>query len=432
MDTLHTRRVFVGRGLTILSAAATLPAFLQRTALAMNNPADQPLTQTGAGRGDDRVLVVVQLGGGNDGLSTVIPVDNDDYRRARPHLAITENLLPLANSLALHPAMKGMKALYDEGEMGVILGVGYPNPNRSHFRSTAIWETGEPTKIGKRGWLGRCFDAQCSGADPVAPEAGISIGSLSPVALAGRKFQPVSFQTPEQFQWLPGRGGDKTHQQLREVYRSINGIGPHDTPCPICANQELDFLQRTALDAEISGREIRNAVEKSQNHVSYPVSQLAKSLSLVARMIASNLPTRVYYVSMGGFDTHAQQQKTHDTLMAEISDGLSAFMRDLKAQGLHQRTMVVTFSEFGRRVAENASLGTDHGTAAPMFIFGGGIKSGLIGTQPSLAKENLQMGDLKFSTDFRSVYASILSKWLQADSQKILGHGFKTLDLIKA
>ncbi len=431
MDTLHTRRAFVTRGLTILSAASTLPAFLGRTAFALNNPADHPLTQGAAGRGDERVLVVVQFGGGNDGLSTVIPMDNDDYRRARPHLAITEKLLPLGNSLALHPAMKGMKELYDAGEMGVILGVGYPNPNRSHFRSTAIWETGEPTKIGKRGWLGRYFDAQCAGQAPPPPDAGISIGPLSPLALSGKIFQPVSFQTPEQFQWLPGRGGDKTHHQLRDVYRTINGIGPHHAACPLCANQELDFLQRTALDAEISGRDVRGAVDKAQNHVTYPASPLAKSLSLVAKMIASNLPTRIYYVSMGGFDTHAQQQRTHDTLMAEISDGLSAFMRDLKAQGLHQKTMVVTFSEFGRRVAENASLGTDHGTAAPMFIFGGGIKAGLIGAQPSLAKEHLQLGDLKFTTDFRSVYASILSNWLKADSTAILGHGFKTMDLIK-
>jgi uncharacterized protein (DUF1501 family) len=432
MDTLHTRRVFVARGLTVLSTATTLPAFLGRTAFAMNNPADQPLTQTSAGRGDERVLVVVQLGGGNDGLSTVIPVDNDDYRRARPRLAITQNLLPLGKSLALHPAMKGIKSLYDAGEAGVILGVGYPNPNRSHFRSTAIWETGEPARVAKHGWLGRYFDAQCSGADPIAPDAGISIGSLSPVALAGKQFQPVSFQTPEQFQWLPGRGGDKTHHQLREAYRTINDIGPRNTPCPVCANQELDFLQRTALDAEISGRDIRDSVNRARNHVSYPASQLAESLSLVARMIASNLPTRVYYVSIGGFDTHAQQQKTHDTLMAEISDALTALMHDLKAQGLHQKTMVVTFSEFGRRVAENASAGTDHGTAAPMFILGGGIRAGLIGTQPSLAADHLQMGDLRFTTDFRSVYASILANWLKADSTAILGHGFKPLDLIKA
>ncbi len=432
MDTLHTRRVFVARGLTVLSAAATMPAFLQRTAFALNNPADQPLTQTAAGRGDERVLVVVQLGGGNDGLSTVIPVDNDDYRRARPHLAITSKLLPLANSLALHPAMTGMKSLYDAGEMSVVLGVGYPNPNRSHFRSMAIWQTGAPDRVARHGWLGRYFDAQCSGADPVSPDAAVSIGPLSPVALAGKKFQPVAFQNPEQFQWLPGAGHDQRHTQLREAYRIVNGISPPAAPCPHCANEELDFLQRTALDAEVSGRDIRHAVTHARNEASYPASQLGRSLSQVARMIAAGLPTRVYYVSMGGFDTHAQQQKAHDLLMAEISGGLTAFMQDLKAQRLLQKTLVVTFSEFGRRVAENASLGTDHGTAAPLFVFGGGIRPGLMGTQPSLAPAHLQMGDLRFTTDFRSLYAGILNKWLGAESSKILGHGFKPLDIIRA
>ncbi len=432
MDSLHTRRIFLSRGLTVLSAAATLPLFVQRTAFAMNNPHDLPLTQAAAGRGDSRVLVVIQMGGGNDGLSTVIPVDNDDYRRARPRLAITQNLLPLDKSLALHPAMKGLKALYDEGRMGVALGVGYPNPNRSHFRSMAIWQTGQPAIDGNSGWLGRYFDAQCCGADPVKPDAGISIGPLSPLTLKGAKFQPISFQTPELFQWLPGRGKDAYHRHLHEAYEIVNGINPAAVAGMPRGNPELDFLERTALDAEVSGTEVRHAVGRAQNHASYPPSELGKSLSLVAKMIAAELPTRVYYVSIGGFDTHAQQPKRHDNLMADLSAGLSAFMADLKAQNLEDRTLVMTFSEFGRRVAENASQGTDHGTAAPMFLLGGGIRGGLIGRQPSLAPADLQMGDLKFSTDFRTVYAGVLSEWLKTDSSGVLGKKFNSIDFVKS
>ncbi len=197
-------------------------------------------------------------------------------------------------------------------------------------------------------------------------------------------------------------------------------------------NPELDFLERTALDAQVSGAEVRDAVGRAQNHASYPASELGKSLSLVAKMIAADLPTRVYYVSTGGFDTHAQQQNRHDNLMADLSAGIAAFMADLKAQNLEDRTLVMTFSEFGRRVAENASQGTDHGTAAPMFLLGGGIRGGLIGRQPSLAPADLQMGDLKFSTDFRTVYAGILSEWLKTDSASVLGKKFNAIEFVKS
>jgi len=431
MDSMHTRRIFLARGLTILSAASTLPAFIQRTAEALNNPADSPLTQTAAGRGDDRILVIVQLGGGNDGLSTVIPVDNDDYRNARPTLAVTQNLLDLGggSGLALHPNMQGFKSLYDAGELSIVLGAGYPNPNRSHFRSTEIWQTADPVNIDSTGWMGRYFDAECSGQDPIKSETAISIGSLSPLTLKGNIFQPTALQNPENFQWLAGEGWGKQPAALRKTYQLLNGINP---PCQLCANAGLNFLQRTALDAELSGRDIRAATENHQNAVSYPNSQFANSLSMVAKMIIANMPTRVYYVSISGFDTHAAQQRTHDNLMTDLSDGLTAFIKDLKASGNLDRTLVFTFSEFGRRVAENASAGTDHGTAAPMFLFGGSIKPGLIGTQPSLAPGDLTMGDLKFTTDFRSVYAGILQDWLGAkQTTDILDGQFKAASMVR-
>ncbi|HTV46848.1 MAG TPA: DUF1501 domain-containing protein [Phycisphaerae bacterium] len=432
MDSMHTRRIFLARGLTILSAASTLPAFIQKTAEALNNPADSPLTQTAAGRGDDRILVIVQLAGGNDGLSTVIPVDNDDYRNARPTLAVTQNLLSLGgnSNLALHPNLQGFKSLYDAGQMSIVLGAGYPNPNRSHFRSTEIWQTADPVNIDSTGWMGRYFDAQCSGQDPIKSETAISIGSLSPMTLKGDIFQPTSLQNPQNFQWLLGQGNSRQATSLRKAYQLLNGINPK---CAICTNTGLNFLQRTALDAELSGRDIRAATEDHQNAVSYPNSQFANSLSMVARMIIANMPTRVYYVSISGFDTHAAQQRTHDNLMTELSDGLTAFINDLKASGNIDRTLVVTFSEFGRRVAENASAGTDHGTAAPMFVFGGSITPGLLGAQPSVAPSDLSMGDLKFTTDFRCVYTGILQDWLGTkQTTEILDGQFKPVSIVKA
>ena len=201
MNTMHTRRIFLKRGLTVLSAAATMPAFLQRTVYAMNDPADAPLTQTAAGEGE-QILVVIQLSGGNDGLATVIPLDNDDYRRMRPQIAVN-NPLSLANGVGLHPDLTSFKDFYDQGMLAVIQGVGYPNPDRSHFRSMEIWQTADPAHPPKEGWLGRYFDSQCKGTDPKAmpdPKSGINIGATSPIAMQGDRFTAISFQRPDSYQ----------------------------------------------------------------------------------------------------------------------------------------------------------------------------------------------------------------------------------------
>jgi uncharacterized protein (DUF1501 family) len=429
MATMHTRRVFLKRGMTMLSAAATMPLFLQRTVNALASPADMPLTQAAAGEGEE-ILVVVQLSGGNDGLSTVIPMDNDDYRRARPQLAIAQDLLTLGKGIALNPLLTGFKDLYDAGQMAVIQGVGYPNPNRSHFRSMEIWHTADPKNPPRDGWLGRYFDAQCKGDDPksIDPKAGINIGATAPLSLQGDKFTAISFQRPETYQWFAGN--KNVDPKFRAAFNEVNNLHGDDGEMAPSGNPTLDFLERTALDAQLTSDEILAVTTRYKAAIAYPATSLGQQLQMVAQMIAGGLKTRVYYVSLGGFDTHTNEKASHDRLMQTLSAGISAFMKDLKAQGNDKRTLVLTFSEFGRRVAENASRGTDHGTAAPMFVFGPAIKPGIYGEHPSLRPADLDQGDLKFNTDFRSVYASILGGWLKADATKILGGSFKTLPIL--
>jgi uncharacterized protein (DUF1501 family) len=432
MPSLHTRRSFLTRGLTLLSAASTMPLFLQRTVLALNNPHDLPLTQSAMGQGE-QTLVVIQLSGGNDGLATVAPLHNDDYRRARPVIALSSNLLSLgANAdCALHPDLTSFKELFDEGQMAVLQGVGYPNPNRSHFRSMEIWQTADPLHPPKNGWLGRYFDAQCNGIDPknpIDPKAAVNIGSTAPLALQGDKFAPVSFQNPQSYQWFAGnRTVDK---RMRDTFNQVNDLKHSKSDLATTGNPTLDFLERTALDAQLSSDEILAVTTKYKGGVAYPATPLGQQLQMVAQMIAGGLKTRVYYVSLGGFDTHTNEKAQHDRLMQTLSAGVGAFMKDLKAQGNDKKTVVMTFSEFGRRVQENASHGTDHGTAAPMFVFGAPVKGGVYGAHPSLRAQDLDAGDLKFHTDFRSVYATLLNNWLKADSNKILGANFKTLPLL--
>ncbi|HVX84300.1 MAG TPA: DUF1501 domain-containing protein [Phycisphaerae bacterium] len=433
MDTMHTRRTFLTRGLTVLSAATTMPLFIQRTCLALNNPHDLPLTQTAMGIGE-QILVCVQMSGGNDGLSTVIPLDNDDYHRARPTLGAIPNPLALDKSgVALHPGLAGLKEIYDGGHLAVIQGVGYPNPNRSHFRSMEIWQTADPMHPPKDGWLGRYFDAQCKGSDPKDmpdPKAAVNIGATAPLALQGSKFTAISFQNPQSYQWFAGNKG--VDAKMRNTFAQVNDL--NDTGDELAGqssgNPTLDFLERTALDAQLTSDEIRAVTSKYHPAVSYPNTPFGQQLQMVSQMIAGGLKTRVYYVSLGGFDTHSNEKPAHDRLMQTLAAGINAFMRDLKSQGNDQKVLVMTFSEFGRRVAENASKGTDHGTAAPMFVCGSMVKGGVYGAHPSLRPQDLDAGDLKFHTDFRSVYATLLGDWMKADSAPILGGNFRTLPLL--
>ncbi|MCL6552191.1 MAG: DUF1501 domain-containing protein [Firmicutes bacterium] len=415
-----TRREFLHRGLTIVAMTATAPSFLTRTALALTNPWDAPLVASAPGVPDDRVLVVVQMGGGNDGLNTVVPYADDAYYRARPRLAVPrQQVIRLTDEVGLHPRMARFKELYDRGSAAIIQGVGYPNPSRSHFRAMEIWQTADPEGRGLRvGWIGRYFDSNCPVCEQ--PTVGVNVGPSLPLALRSAGGQGVTLETPETFQWMPSREGMGAREEL-ELFRMLNAPAPNEPGT-------IDFLRHTAMNAVLASEQVRDALRKYRGGIEYPNHRFAAQLRLVAQMIAGGLPTKVYYTHMTGFDTHANQQGTHDTLLEQLSTGVEAFYRDLEAQGNAERVVVMAFSEFGRRVAENGSAGTDHGTAAPVFLFGRAIRPGLHGRQPSLT--DLVDGDLKHHVDFRAVYATLLDRWLGADPVRILGAEFERLSFL--
>ncbi len=424
----YSRRVFIRQGVVLASLAATVPHFLQQSAFGMLAPAGSE-GQSRPGVPEDRILVVVQMSGGNDGLNTVVPYGAAEYFNARPTIAIGEpgkpknNLAALqlngAQGIGLHQNLTGLKELYDEGQLCIVQGVGYPNPNRSHFASMDIWQTGTRSGSGT-GWLGRYVDAACNG-NPAADMA-VSIGRTAPNALMGAQSKPVAFESADLFRWL----GNDLHASLDQPYQKLVRAGHLDG---VEETSQTSFLMRTALDAQLTSDRIRAAVGK-QPLVQYPGNPLAKQLQVVAAMIRDGMKTRVYYVSMGGFDTHAGQPGAHGNLMRQLGDSLLAFQRDLKAQGNDGRVMTMCFSEFGRRVRQNASSGTDHGTAGPMFVIGPSVQPGLAGTHPSLT--DLDSGDLKFGVDFRAVYQELLAKWMGAPTKQVLGSDFKGPKIVKA
>jgi len=438
---LKTRREFLRT--TVLGGALswTVPAFVARTFAEFDVPATND-TQVATGK-DSPILVILQMAGGNDGLNTVVPYANDHYRRARARIGLRpEAVLKLNDELGLHPGLKGLRELFGEGNVAIIQGVGYPNPNRSHFRSTDIWQTAsDANKFEKRGWVGRYFDNSCRGQDPTV---GIVISRQMPLAFASNNPKGICLDNPENYRFGSGDTGDvliePSEESLRELNRpemegesaeansgaSVGAVSGTMRP----HGSVLDYVERTALDAQVSSEQIHEITRKVTNQASYPGGQLANSLRLVARMIGGSMPTRIYYVSQGGYDTHTNQVPTQARLLQELGDSVKAFVEDLKAQGNFDRVMLMTFSEFGRRVAENANAGTDHGAAAPMFIAGSKVKAGLLGTYPSLAPDELLNGDLKYTVDFRSVYAAVLEGWLKTASASVLGRKFEPLQIL--
>ncbi len=432
MNTLQTRRSFIRS--TALGAAIgwTAPSFLASTFDQLHAEAAGRAIQTVTGK-DAPILVVLQLAGGNDGLNTVVPFANDHYHRARPTLGLkADQVLKLDGQFGLHPALTGLKSLYDAGQLGIVQAVGYPNPNRSHFRSTDIWMTAtDSDRYGNLGWLGRYFDNACTGADPTV---GVAIGRQSPLAFNAKKPTGVALENPDSYRFAEGEMDANSEMTgSTKFYREMNAPGSPAmsgdsvnmlSGSTAHAGSPLDFLERTALDAQVSSDQIRSVAAKVQNHAEYPSARLATDLKLVAKLIAGGMPTRVYYVSQGGYDTHQGQANAHPRLLTELGDSLKAFLTDLKALRQLDRVLVLTFSEFGRRVGENASGGTDHGAAAPLFVMGGKVKLGLHGEAPSLAPGDLLNGDVKFRTDFRSIYAGVLENWLHTPSEPILGRKF--------
>jgi len=445
MPCIHTRRGFLRT--TLLGGALTLtvPAFLADTFSSLHAAALDSATQIATGK-DAPILVLLQLAGGNDGLNTVVPYANDFYLRARPRLGLRkEGVIPLTDQIGLHPGLTGFKSLFDDGHLSIVQGVGYPNPNRSHFRSTEIWETASDSgRNEKYGWIGRYFDNACSGADPTV---GVNIGNETPQAFWSPTPKGITLKNPGSYRFESGAKvamgeADATETYYKELNQesgpahtdenagaSIGSLTSGSGMAQSGDGSPLSFIERTALDAQVSSDKVQAISQAGHNLAAYPNSGLANDLKLIARLISGGMTSRVYFASQGGYDTHTNQANAQQKNLQDLGDALLAFCNDLKAQGNFDRVVVMTFSEFGRRVGENASGGTDHGTASPQFVCGGGVKGGLVGDYPSLDPAHLDQGDLVHTVDFRSVYAGLLENWLKTPSDKILQGRFNPFPL---
>jgi uncharacterized protein (DUF1501 family) len=362
----------------------------------------------------NKVVVILQLSGGNDGLNTVIPVRNDIYYRSRPRLGIDRTkALSLTDEVGLHPELTAFADAFHDGSLGILNSVGYPNPDRSHFRSMDIWQSGSASsEYTNTGWLGRYLDAQCDGCGH-ATQA-LEIDDTLSLALKGDKKNGLAFKDPKR---LFGTSNEKFFKDL-----SSNHSDHHD-------EQPVDYLYKTMAETLSSADYIFKQSKAHPSSADYPNTNLGKDLKTIASLIYSDINTKVYYVSLGSFDTHINQEAQQQRLFKEMNDAVAAFVKDLKANNRFNDVLFFTFSEFGRRVSQNASGGTDHGTANSMFLLGGGLKQqGLVNQLPDL--NDLDEGDLRYKVDFKNVYATVLNKWLNADDQKILGHKFDQLQFI--
>src|SRR5947207_11554408 len=415
---MFSRRDFIKQGLIPVFAGSAVPSVFANglAAAAADSPNVAP---------SDRVLVLVQLAGGNDGLNTVIPFADGAYHDARPTLRQDQGVLPLNSQLGLHSNLKGLKASFDAGQWAVVQGVGYPSPNLSHFASMARWESANVQGGIGDGWLGRYLNyLDTVGESPNHALEGVSAGSLEPPEL--RSSTPVTaLQSLKTFRLQPiNEHGTQVDVEnpLMKFYGAFKGA----TPAPFGA-----LFDATLNEALQASHALQATDATYQAKVGYPAnSPIASSLKLVAETIVSGLGVRVAHVTLGGFDNHAREKPVHDKLVLDLDQALSAFMQDLQGHGLGDRVLVMTWSEFGRRVKENGSAGTDHGTAAPMFLLGAPVKGGLYGEQPSLSA--LDNGNLKFTTDFRPASASVLLGYLKAPASDLLGGNFEILPLLKA
>lgn len=398
---LIKRKEFIQLG-TLATASLMLPKFLK----AYERPRMVPP--------GNKVLVVLQLSGGNDGLNTVIPFRNDIYYKERPRLGIQKDkALALTDEAGLHPALVGLKALYDDGSLAIMNNVGYPNPDRSHFRSMDIWHSAsDSNQYVYTGWLGRYLDAQCAGCDK--PTQALEIDDVLSMALKGEHVKGLAMRDPKRLY-------NSSHDPL---FKEI--VAGHTTDH---TEQPVDYLYKTMAETISSADYIFKQTKAKTTSGQYPNSELGRSFQTISTLIQSDVNTKVYYVSLGSFDTHINQEGQQKRLFTEMSDALTAFVKDLKANGRFEDVLITTFSEFGRRVSQNASGGTDHGTANNMFFIGGSLKKkGLLNAMPDLS--NLQEGDLKHSVDFKDVYATLLKNWLNADDQLILKGKFGYFDFV--
>lgn len=362
----------------------------------------------------NKVLVVLQLSGGNDGLNTIIPITNDIYFKERPKIAIEkQQAILLNNDVAIHPELKGLADIFNDGSMAVLNSVGYPNPDRSHFRSMDIWHSAsQSNEYISTGWLGRYLDAQCHGCDQ--PTQAVEIDDVLSLALKGNNEKGLAFKDPKRLY----------NTSQTKIFKDI--VAQHQYEHD---EKPVDYLYKTMAATISSAQYIYKQSQLHPSTATYPSSELGKNFKTISSLIQSDINTKVYYVSIGSFDTHVNQQNQQQRLFKEINEAVSAFVNDLKQVGRFNDVMLMTFSEFGRRVSQNASGGTDHGTANNMFLISGGLQQkGLLNDMPNL--QDLQDGDLKYKIDFKDVYATVLNKWLGANDVAILNKQYNYLDFI--
>lgn len=399
---LIKRKEFLQIG-SLATASMMMPKFLKAFESKMMVPAG------------NKVVVVLQLSGGNDGLNTVVPVRNDIYYKLRPTLGIKlNNAATLTDEVALHPALTALKGLYDEGNMAILNNVGYPNPDRSHFRSMDIWHSAsQSNEYWNTGWVGRYLDAQCSGCDK--PTHALEVDDVLSLALKGQHSNAIAVKDPKR---LYGTSNEKFFKDVMK-----NHVADHHDEEPV------EYLYKTMAQTLSSADYIFKQSRLHPTGAEYPNTELGSGFKTIASLIYSEINTKVYYISLGSFDTHVGQESQQARLFKQMNDAVKAFTDDLKKNGRMDDVLLFTFSEFGRRVAQNASNGTDHGTANNMFLISGGLKQkGILNAMPDLA--NLNEGDLKYNVDFKDVYATVLKNWLNADADKILGGHYNTLDFV--
>jgi uncharacterized protein (DUF1501 family) len=396
-----SRRAFL-QSSALIALAPTVPGFLAQTARALEPQHDRP------------ILVVVELDGGNDGINTVVPFPDPGYARHRNVLRLpSSQLIRVNDGVGLHPSMGNAGKLLEGGQLAIVQAVGYPNPNRSHFESMAIWHTArsEPEQRNGFGWIGRALDGE------PRPEGGgphsvlVGLGDV-PVALCGRRSVASGLTRPEDFLLSP------------------TAKPKAGAPAPL-KDDLAAFVQRNALDAYATAERMADLLEGKNDGARYPATELAGRLQLMARLIKAKTGSRVYYTRQSGYDTHSGQLAPHAVLLGELSGALKAFLDDLAAARLADQVIVLAFSEFGRTVKENGSQGTDHGTAGPVFVAGSRVKAGLVGTTPSLTELDPKHGDLKVGIDFRQVYATVLVDWLGIPAKDVLGGSFERLALFQ-
>ena len=412
-----TRRAMIRDGLLAVSAGMIMPTIFSRAVRAASNAAHEGAHWAQAAQ--NRTLIVVQMAGGNDGLNTLVPYTDGAYYSARPSLAIAQaDVLHLDDRLGLHPALKALLPLWQQGRLAAVEGVGYPNPNLSHFAAMDIWQTLDLNGQGGQGWLGR-YVAGLVDKDG-HPFQSLAVGTSLPIALNAISADVPVVSSPSSYSLQPdpegasagkkGSGGANARvATLLKLYNTYPRSAPYAA-----------LLDATAQAAVDGARQLDTAVASYTPKATYPKTNFARGLQVLAEVIVQGLGLRVGYVTLGGFDTHGDQAATQARLLQQLAEGLAAFYADLQGHNAADNVVVMTWSEFGRRVEENASAGTDHGTAAPLFVLGNAVQGGVYGEPPDLTALDAN-GNLNFTTDFRSVYATVLDRWLGAPASAVLG-----------